>query len=55
MLRLCVGVAAAPHQGTNRPARYNVLLDDSRLGPDGLQLVTQHLASTYAPCTRCAA
>jgi hypothetical protein len=51
-LHLCVGVAC---QGTNRPGRYNVLLDDSRLGPDGLQLITQHLASTYAPCTRCAA
>uniref|UniRef100_A0A383WDW5 Piwi domain-containing protein n=1 Tax=Tetradesmus obliquus TaxID=3088 RepID=A0A383WDW5_TETOB len=39
-------------QGTNRPGRYNVLVDDSWLGPDGLQLITQHLASTYAACTR---
>jgi hypothetical protein len=40
-------------QGTNRPGRYNVLVDDCSLGPDGLQLITQHLASTYAACTRC--
>jgi eukaryotic translation initiation factor 2C len=39
-------------QGTNRPARYNVLVDDAGLGPDGLQLVTQHLGSTYCACTR---
>jgi hypothetical protein len=40
-------------QGTNRPGRYNVLVDDCSLGPDGLQLITQHLASTYVACTRC--
>jgi hypothetical protein len=79
-------------QGTNRPARFNVLVDDRNIGPvrggggefgcasvytawrrqlppaehacwllavcthahwqDGLQLVTFHLSSIYAACTR---
>lgn len=39
-------------QGTNRPARYNVLVDDNRLGQDGLQLITMYLTSLYFACTR---
>jgi eukaryotic translation initiation factor 2C len=39
-------------QGTNRPARFNVLLDEHDLGPDGLQLLAFHLSSIYCACSR---
>ncbi|KAF8072802.1 AGO3 [Scenedesmus sp. PABB004] len=39
-------------QGTNRPARFNVLVDEIGLSQDGLQLLCFHLASTHAACAR---
>lgn len=39
-------------QGTNRPARYIVLVDQCGFGPDGLQLLTYWLCYLFCRCTR---
>ncbi|KIY99544.1 argonaute-like protein [Monoraphidium neglectum] len=39
-------------QGTSRPSKYQVLVDDRGLGPDALQLVTHWLCCTHGACSR---
>lgn len=39
-------------QGTNKPALYTVLLDQSRFGADDLQAFTYNSTYTFARCTR---
>lgn len=38
--------------GTNRPAHYNVLVDENGFGADALQLFTWWLTFTYQRATR---
>ncbi|KAI8477181.1 MAG: ribonuclease H-like domain-containing protein [Monoraphidium minutum] len=39
-------------QGTSRPSKYSVLVNDAGLGPDALQLVTYWLAFQHGACSR---
>jgi eukaryotic translation initiation factor 2C len=39
-------------QGTSRPTRYFVVLDENHFTPDALQELTYKMCYTYARCTR---
>lgn len=39
-------------QGTNKPAKYTVLVDENKLPADMLYTMTYHLCHVYARCTR---
>jgi len=39
-------------QGTNKPAKYHVLVDENRFPADAIYKLTYHLCHVYARCTR---